>query len=292
MIETLNGLFETVNYKEDTSLKLYYNDEAESYPAHWHTTLEIIMPIKNIYTVEAAGITSILREGDIIFISPGCIHTLTAPDVGERIIFQPAMDNLRFMRELEAALNMISPIHIITPEKYPDIHQKIHDILLSISDEYLQNNSFSEFLIYAKLLEILTLIGRNRIDFSEEQPGIDRAKQAEYMEKFFEICDYINIHCSEDLNLDEIADLSGFSKYHFSRLFKQFTNVSFYKYVNQKRIAKAELMLLNPQNSVTDVAISCGFSSPSSFIRMFKIIKGCTPSEFKSLYKDRRAIHG
>ena len=55
-------------------------------------------------------------------------------------------------------------------------------------------------------------------------------------------------------------------------------------YVNQKRIAKAESMLVEPQYSVTEVASNCGFSSLSSFIRMFKIVKGCTPSDFRSMY--------
>ena len=78
--------------------------------------------------------------------------------------------------------------------------------------------------------------------------------------------------------------MSGFSKFYFSRLFKQFTGVTFLKYVNQKRIALAETQLTEPNNSVTDVAVNCGFSSLSAFIRMFKIIKGCTPTEFRNMY--------
>ncbi len=52
MIESLNGIYETVNYKQSTSIKLYENDDFEDYPPHWHTTPEIIMPTENSYTVE------------------------------------------------------------------------------------------------------------------------------------------------------------------------------------------------------------------------------------------------
>ena len=89
---------------------------------------------------------------------------------------------------------------------------------------------------------------------------------------------------SENLTLDDIANIAGFSKFHFTRLFKQFTNVSFYKFLNQKRIANAEKLLANPEYTITDVALNSGFSSLSSFIRMFKIIKNCTPTEFRSMY--------
>ena len=60
--------------------------------------------------------------------------------------------------------------------------------------------------------------------------------------------------------------------------------MSFYKYLNQKRIENAERLLINPEVSVTEVSLSSGFTSLSSFIRMFKQIKGCTPSEYRTMY--------
>ena len=78
--------------------------------------------------------------------------------------------------------------------------------------------------------------------------------------------------------------MAGFSKFHFTRLFKQFSGLSFYKYVNKKRIERAEQLLINPSISVTEVALQSGFSSLSAFIRMFKLMKGCTPTEFRDLY--------
>jgi len=215
MIESLNGIFETLNYKQSTSIKLYDNDEYEDYPAHWHTNPEIIMPTENIYTVECYNQIITLREGDIVLICPGCIHTLYAPEKGRRIIFQADINPLRFMKEIETLVTIISPLIVITPEDFPSIYDKVKSLLLKIKNEYL----------------------------------------------------------------------SGFSKFYFSRLFKQFTNVSFYKYVNQKRIEKAAEMLTEPNISITNVALSCGFESLSSFIRMFKIVKGCTPTEFRNMYQ-------
>lgn len=285
MIETLNGIFETVNYKQNTSIKLYDNDQYEDYPPHWHTTMELIMPTDNIYTVECNNQTFTLREGDIILICPGCVHTLFAPPTGHRIIFQPDANALRFIKDIETLLNAIAPLIVITPESFPSTHGKIRELLIEIKNEYLSSSSsFSEAIIYSKLLEIIALIGRNYTRKSETRAVHVMIKQEEYMKKFIEICNYIDEHCSEDLNLDDIANMSGFSKFYFSRMFRQFTNVSFYKYVNTKRIAKASELLTEPQNSITDVAINCGFSSLSSFIRMFKIIKGCTPTEFRNMY--------
>jgi AraC-like DNA-binding protein len=155
--------------------------------------------------------------------------------------------------------------------------------MLQISDEYFADAPLSEAAIYAKLIEIFVLIGRS---YSPNAKNFNNSagKQREYTERFLYLCDYINEHYNEDLTLDDVANRSGFSKYHFSRLFKQFTNVSFYKYLNKKRIENAEKLLMDKELTITEVALRCGFSSLSAFIRMFKIVKDCTPTEFKTMF--------
>lgn len=286
MIENLSGIFEKVQYKQSTSIKLYNNSDYEDYPYHWHTVPEIIMPIDNIYTVEINGITTVLQPEDIAFISPGCLHALYAPTTGLRIIFQPDVAPLRFMKEVETLLTLQKPFFVITKENHPEIHDQLRTLMYQIRDEYLADEPFSEVSIYGKTLQILTLLGKNLTgSLTEATESGTKGHQEEYVEAFLSICDYISAHCCEDLTLEQVADLSGFSKFYFSRLFKQFTNVTFYRYVNQKRIALAEERLTDPSKTITDVAISCGFPSLSSFIRMFKIIKGCTPTDFRTMYK-------
>lgn len=282
MIETLHGIQETVNFKENTNIRLYNNDEAENYPNHWHAPLEIVMPTQSSYRAVCNSITYDLREGDILMINPGVIHSLEAPPVGRRFIFQADYSILRGIKELESTLSSIAPAFLITPEDAPSAHAHIQQLIYAIADEYFSDAPMSEASIYAKLLEIFICIGREcsptrRFD-------ANTSKRKEYTEKFAFICEYINEHCTENISLDDAARLAGFSKFHFSRLFKCFTNVSYYKYVNQKRIAFAENLLIDPQLSVTEVALRSGFDSLSSFIRMFKIIKGVTPTEFKSMY--------
>ena len=45
MIESLNGYHETVNFKDRPLFRLYHNDEPVDYPPHWHSNMEIIMPV-------------------------------------------------------------------------------------------------------------------------------------------------------------------------------------------------------------------------------------------------------
>lgn len=283
MIESLNGIHETVNYKKNTRLRLYNNVQMEDYPSHWHTPIEIIMPIENIYSVVVGNHTFTLEPGDIIFICPGVIHSLKSPDNGHRIIFQAEITMFTAIREFESIISLMSPVLKITRENSPEIHSQVYNLLLQINDEYNSSNILMETIIYSKLLNIFALVGRNYTSSSAILSGKDH-KNKEYTEKFLFICNYINEHCTEDLSLDKIAKLAGFSKYHFTRLFKQITTTTFYKYLNLKRIEHAQKLLADPRIPVTEVALGSGFSSLSAFIRMFKLINQCTPTEYRNMF--------
>lgn len=283
MIEILEGIRETVNFKQDAQVMLYYNDEEENYPAHWHIPLEIIMPIHNWYDVTCNNTLYHLTENNILIINPGVIHQINAPEEGERLIFQANSAFLRQIKELDSTLSSFGPALLITSENSSIAHEPIIKLLLSINEEYFSGNSMAEASIYAKLIQIFVWVGR---EFS----SVERLKEKntfpkDYFERFLNICNYISEHCTEKLTLDDIAQKAGFSKYHFSHLFKEYTNTSFYKYVNQQRILYASTLLTDPSLSITEIAIRSGFESFSSFNRMFKQLKGCTPSEFRNIYR-------
>lgn len=284
MIEALTGIHETVHFENNSTIMIYNNSKNEDYPTHWHTPIEIIMPVESSYKVTCNNSSFLLNENDILLIAPGTLHSLYAPQKGRRLIFQADITLLNAIKECESAISLISPATLITADNSPMIHETVKALMIDILNEYTERAILSDAFIYSKLIHILVLIGRTHAT-DLDKLELRQNKQQEYIEKFMEVCNYINKHCTENLSLDEIAEIAGFSKYHFSRLFKQFTNYSFYKYLNMHRIMYAEKLLINPDVSVTEVALLSGFNSISAFIRMFKIFKNCTPTEFRIMYQ-------
>ena len=283
MIEKLEGTHETVNYKKNTNIKLYDNSEYEEYPDHWHSSLEIVMPIKGLYYGVCAGDDIRLRENDVFIVCPGTIHHYYACK-GERLIFQIDFNVIHHIRALESVMSMLSPSYLITPESQPAIHDKIQKMLIEIMDIYNSDELMTEARIYAIMINVFVMIGRNYTAISDISDS-STLHRKDYSEKFMHICDYINTHCSENLTLEKTADAAGFSKFYFSRLFQQFAGITFYKYVNQSRITYAKNLLLDPHISITDVALASGFSSISAFNRMFRSLTGYTPSEFRVMFE-------
>lgn len=76
------------------------------------------------------------------------------------------------------------------------------------------------------------------------------------MEKFTTVCQYIDTSFRENLTLEQAAEIAGFSKYHFSRLFKEFTGITFQEYLTRQRIRHAEELLTDSKISITDIALA------------------------------------
>lgn len=288
MIKILEGTKETVSFEESSVFMFFNNDEYEEYPTHWHIPIEIVMPVEGTYDMVCSNIPFHMRAEDILIVAPGTLHKCLASH-GVRYIFQVDMNILSPFREFESFFSLMNPAVLITPEDYPTIHSESVELLHRIKDEYFSDAPLKDASISASLLSLLVNVSRAYTSTPSKFTDIKPTKQREYIEKFMAVCEYINFHCTEELSLDDVADMAGFSKYHFSRLFKEFTNTSYYKYLNMRRIAYAEKLLLDPDINVTEAAVRSGFNSISAFMRMFRIIKGCTPTEFRKMYSSTRS---
>lgn len=288
----MDGIYEKVDYLNNSFILLHINKETDCYSTHWHTAVEVIMPVINHYTIIIGKTTYVLKEGDILIIPPGELHELIAPIEGVRRILLFDFSLISNLKGFSNIFTVLNQPRLVTPLTAPEIHSELQKLYDEITLEYTSNNTLREPAIYALIIKMFVLLGRKYMNTENIFPDVKQNKQKEYIEKFNLIFDFINENYMEDISLDTIADVAGFSKFHFSRLFKQFTNMSFYDYLNQRRVKEAEKLLLNPNLSITEVAMRSGFSSISTFNRVFKTFKECTPTEFKNLYQRRnRPIH-
>lgn len=92
---------------------------------------------------------------------------------------------------------------------------------------------------------------------------------------------YINNHISESIKTSDIADYLGRSRGGLTTEFKKHTNMNLSDFINLKKIQLAEELLIKTNKSFVSISNYLGFSSQSHFCRIFKKIKGITPTEFR-----------
>jgi AraC family transcriptional regulator len=105
---------------------------------------------------------------------------------------------------------------------------------------------------------------------------------ADYADCMNRLCDYIDIHCQQDLSLALLSRIAGFSKYHFHRQFTAYAGLSVHRYIQRVRLKRASYQLVfHPEISITEIALEAQFENSESFSRAFKKMFGQTPSQFR-----------
>ncbi|MBR5453644.1 MAG: helix-turn-helix domain-containing protein [Clostridia bacterium] len=84
------------------------------------------------------------------------------------------------------------------------------------------------------------------------------------------------------------AQACGVSYSYFSRMFKEVMGMSFSDYLNRVRINHSLTALTATDDSITDIALSVGFSSTSYYIQTFRRMKGCSPNRYRKMMGEER----
>lgn len=93
--------------------------------------------------------------------------------------------------------------------------------------------------------------------------------------------EYIDCHWKEDFNLDELADLVHFNKYHYTRIFKQHTGITPYQYYQQRKLSKLKEKLCDQNLSLTQAFAECGLDYNGNFAKLFKKKVGMSPIQYR-----------
>jgi len=97
-----------------------------------------------------------------------------------------------------------------------------------------------------------------------------------------DLMNYITDHIDTDINIDELSEEFGVSKFHFHKIFKEQMGVNIYEMIKSIRLQKASnLLITNRRSTITEIATMCGYSSQTSFIRAFKQRFEMTPKAWR-----------
>jgi AraC-like DNA-binding protein len=164
----------------------------------------------------------------------------------------------------------------IPPQAFSDIAGRMLSIRYTSQLERLL-----QFFELLKSLYTLT-------NLSPLSPDNDINVDADYdLKRMNNIYTYITNHYNEDITLDSIAAQAYMTPPSFCRYFKKHTRVTFIAFLNEVRINEVCKRLTSGlYDSVSDVALNCGFTNVTNFNRVFKSIVGKSPSLYMRSYRN------
>ena len=247
---------------------------------HYHDEIELILVTGGRISCHLDGGELVAKTGEVIFIDSRIPHWTEAESADcAYILLQFIPDDFepggrgprpsshplyRFARSGAQSARLIEDTAVV-------------GALQNIWAEYVARKEGAGKFILSDLYYLIGWLERGGYLSAEALPD-DQSLQ-----KLLPALDYIDRNYqSPELSLDAVSNAMGLNPAYFCRLFKRVFGHGFTEYLNFVRITRSEELLRNTSLSILEISMEVGFSSVSYYNRVFKQLKNCTPSVYRS----------
>lgn len=247
---------------------------------HSHPFFEIYFFISGHNRIVVEGLDVELSKGDALIFPPGVMHRNIQMDAlapYERFYLYATRD----------FLNAISTVDYDIPETLEKmtrddrycfhIEKSNLDGLILLTDQVIKGSELqtpSDRLI--NRFQFSTLL----IQALSMMTSVDVIPQSDYSRGMGDLIRYINLHATEPLSLDDLADVFHVNKYYLLREFKSYTGISVHQYIIIRRIQVSQQMIRHGTKP-KEACFQCGFTDYSSFYRSFRARVGMSPEQYR-----------
>lgn len=271
---------------QSIQIHVQYSNESNNFfvDTHMHEFVEIEYGLCGKFNLIVDNSSYEFEEGDIAIVGSGQVHKITnsADKIGQYLVikFEPQLLSPSPMNDkntnyaLPFMFNNLGKQHIFKAESIPS---DLKSALLQMTTEIKNKEYGYELALKKSLYQLLLYIVRT----------VNNKENTVSSKSFFKIRKVLNyIHSNSDKPIDvrQLAQTAHLEYCYFSRMFKQLTQMTCTRYINNVRINKSIEYLLSSDISITDVAIMSGFTNVSYYIKQFKQLKKITPSQYRTIY--------
>lgn len=261
--------------------------EGKNVPIHWHNDLEINLIREGEAVFQVYQKSYRVRTGEGFLLNRNVPHSCSSPgnehvrystilvrpdflygDFGsdvERKCFQPFLQN--------------SAIPCIYLAGFDENGKEILQKLNQVEEAFDRKRFCYELKIKGLLCEAFAMI---LYGHRQELTKFVSANLQE-LERLEKMLNYLNMHFTEVISLQDLADQVHLSREVCCRLFKKMTGKTITGYLEEYRVNKSFSLVQSGQYSMTQITEMVGFSNPSRFASAFRKRFGCNPGEYNSV---------
>lgn len=253
-------------------------------PWHWHEEVEFSYVVRGSLRVTVSGHSYTFREREGFYINSNILHTMEPEDPEVGVLWNSYMFHPVFLgSHYKSVFDTKYMAPVLTNKNYELAafrdenanQQKILELLRQAAQQQAQ--PFCEFRIRNLFSEIWILLMQELKDME------DNAKLAKPIsqERIQTMLAFIHRHYHEKLTLEQIAGAAIIGKRECLRCFQTCIQKTPFEYLMDYRVQMAEKLLRTTGMSVTDIALQTGFSNSAYFTKVFRHLRGVSPSQYR-----------
>lgn len=240
---------------------------------HKHYENEILYCAKGSYMVIVNNEPYILREGSLAFIQSFVPHeTRETESDSLHLLVEAGPSFLGEFFDSFSSLSLKSPVFDVNDSGFGNKIKPLLDEIIEEKNKLLPN----ELIVRGNVTK---LFGLFMSEFSSS-PDHHEKKDTVKIKNIEKALDLICHSYSEKITVDTAAEVTGYGKSNFCKIFKNTVGISFHQYLNRYRIERSKFFLKHSDMPVFEIAETVGFNDSKTFCRVFKDITGITPKDF------------
>ena len=236
---------------------------------HWHRSIEIFLVLEGGIDFYINAQRYRLLPGEFMLVNSNEVHSIDSPEPNFTLVLQiprglfenymKDADHLLFRRSCQSDAELVSLIRRMQ-ELYT--HRQSGDLFHILSDFY-------------KMMYLLVT------DYRILEVDEERRRQNKNLDRLSKITSYIQVNYRENLTLEGVAHIFGFSPAYLSKMFQKYAGINYKAYLLDLRTEAGYRLLMNTELAVGEIALECGFPDSRSVAKAFRRRYGMTPAEYR-----------
>lgn len=265
---------------EHNAYLLFFN-EAGSYELHCHPELELSCCLQGTYTIAVNNKRYCLHEGDMVLVNAMAPHEFFK-DIGssaQRLTIElgPGFlgEHFSFVTNLDFDVTLY---HLKTQSSSDPENAALLQLLEQTAALHQNRSRFSELALRGNLYHISSILLQK---LQKTHGTVTDGTAAQDILRIEKALRFIYDNYPQNISLDTVCQLCGYSKSHFCRTFKMVVGDTFHNVLNRHRVKIACLHLKESRSPIESIAVAVGFADAKSFCRVFKKYMGISPVTYR-----------
>ena len=237
---------------------------------HWHRSIEIFAVFEGTLTFYINEEKYPLLPGEFMLVNSNEIHSVDSLQPNMTVVVQIP---LKTFEKYFTGEQFISFTH---DPKAQD--ERVMGVISDIYRAYTEKKCGYDLKVQGLFYELLYLMVTK---YRETEVSEEMVKKNRKLSRLSVITSYIKEHYSEELSLERLAEIFGYSPTYLSRMFQKYAGINYKSYLQSIRVEYAYQELANSERTLSEIALENGFPNSKALAKAFSKKYGMLPSEYR-----------
>lgn len=237
---------------------------------HWHRSIEIFAVYEGRISFYINEEEYLLLPGHFMVVNSNEIHSVDSPEPNKTVVIQIP---LKVFEKYYTGEHFISFTHDVKSQD-----ERVMILLSSIYRAYTEKKCGYDLKVQSLFYELLYLLVTK---YRETEVSRERVKKSHKLNRLSVITSYVKDHYNEELSLERLAEIFGYSPTYLSRMFQKYAGINYMSYLQSIRVEYAFQELANTDRTISEIALENGFPNSKAMAKAFRKKYGILPSEYR-----------